>query len=148
MNENGLPIAEEDVVPLKDIAPGVAGLRILFVNVFGISQNDGSWTLIDAGIPMSSSRIRKWAEATFGNAPSAIVLTHGHFDHAGSAKDLADHWNVPVYAHQMEAPFLDGRQHYPPPDPSVGGGVMATLSPLYPKGPSGSWAAPQDLFSR
>ena len=135
MNENGLPIGEEDVVPLKDIAPGVAGLRILFVNVFGVSNDDGSWTLIDAGIPMSSSRIRKWAESTFGNAPSAIVLTHGHFDHAGSAKDLADHWNVPVYAHQMETPFLDGRQHYPPPDPSVGGGVMATLSPLYPKGP-------------
>ncbi len=135
MNEHGLPIAEEDVVPLNEIAPGVAGLRILFVNVFGISNNDGSWTLIDTGIPMAASRIRKWAEETFGNAPASIVLTHGHFDHAGSAKELADHWNVPIFAHSLEAPFLDGRQHYPPPDPSVGGGVMATLSPLYPKGP-------------
>ncbi len=135
MNEEGLPIGEEDVVPLDQIAPGLAGLRILFVNVYGVSNADGSWTLIDAGIPLSASRIRKWAEQQFGVPPVAIVLTHGHFDHCGSVKDLAEGWNVPVYCHPLEVPYLDGSQHYPPPDPKAGGGVMATMSPMYPRGP-------------
>lgn len=135
MNEEELPIPEQEIAPLNSIAPDLAGLRILFVNVFGVSFPDGSWTLIDAGIPHSSSRIRKWAEESFGTLPRAIVLTHGHFDHAGSAKVLADDWNVPVYAHPLELQFLNGTSSYPPPDPKAGGGVMALLSPLYPAGP-------------
>jgi glyoxylase-like metal-dependent hydrolase (beta-lactamase superfamily II) len=42
---------------------------------------------------------------------------------------------VPIYAHELELPYLDGRSSYPPPDPTVGGGLMAALSPLYPRGP-------------
>jgi len=38
-----------------------------------------------------------------------------------------------VYAHTLELPFLTGRADYPPPDPTVGGGLMARLSPLYPE---------------
>jgi glyoxylase-like metal-dependent hydrolase (beta-lactamase superfamily II) len=62
-------------------------------------------------------------------------MTHGHFDHVGALRDLAEHWDVPIYAHELELPYLDGRSSYPPPDPTVGGGLMATLSPLYPRGP-------------
>ncbi|MBZ9922767.1 MBL fold metallo-hydrolase, partial [Mesorhizobium sp. BR1-1-7] len=32
-------------------------------------------------------------------------------------------------------PYLDGTEAYPPPDPWVGGGLMALLSPLFPRGP-------------
>jgi glyoxylase-like metal-dependent hydrolase (beta-lactamase superfamily II) len=42
---------------------------------------------------------------------------------------------VPVYAHPLELPYLSGRASYPPADPSVGGGLMAALSRLYPRGP-------------
>jgi glyoxylase-like metal-dependent hydrolase (beta-lactamase superfamily II) len=63
------------------------------------------------------------------------LLTHGHFDHVGSLRDLADFWNVPVYAHAMERPYLTGASKYPPPDPSVGGGAMAWMAGLYPRGP-------------
>jgi glyoxylase-like metal-dependent hydrolase (beta-lactamase superfamily II) len=48
-------------------------------------------------------------------------------------KELADEWNVPVYAHADEPPYLTGQAKYPPPDPSVGGGLMAVISPLYPR---------------
>lgn len=44
-------------------------------------------------------------------------------------------WDVPVYAHPDEHPYLDGTASYPPPDPWVGGGLMALLSPLFPCGP-------------
>lgn len=130
-----VPIPEEYVTAIDQIAEGVTGLRIAFVNVFGIQFPDGSWTLVDAGIPLSSSLISRWAERHFGTPPRAIVLTHGHFDHVSAAPDLARKWNVPVYAHPLEVPYLNGQQEYPRPDVSVGGGLMTLLSPLYPRGP-------------
>jgi glyoxylase-like metal-dependent hydrolase (beta-lactamase superfamily II) len=130
-----LSIPEREIVPLDQIAEGVFGLRLLFVNVFGVMNAGQSWVLVDAGLPFSAGRIERWAEATFGGPPRAILLTHGHFDHVSAAKELADKWDVPVYAHPLEMPFLTGQQAYPPPDPLVGGGVMALLSPTYPKGP-------------
>jgi glyoxylase-like metal-dependent hydrolase (beta-lactamase superfamily II) len=48
---------------------------------------------------------------------------------------LANEWDVPVYAHTLELPYLTGRSAYPPPDPTVGGGAMAAMSFLYPKQP-------------
>lgn len=101
------------------------------------NAGDGEWVLIDAGMPMSASSIRQSAERLFGRSsrPAAIVLTHGHFDHVGGLPDLADAWDVPVYAHELELPYLVGRSSYPPPDPAVGGGAMSFLSRFYPRGP-------------
>ncbi len=62
-------------------------------------------------------------------------MTHGHFDHVGVLEDLAEEWDAPIYAHPLERPYLDGSASYPPADPSVGGGAMARLSPLYPTRP-------------
>lgn len=38
--------------------------------------------------------------------PTAILLTHGHFDHAGAAKALAEEFHIPIYAHEAEADTL------------------------------------------
>ncbi len=127
-------ISQDQVTPLDAIAPGVTGLKIAFVNVFGVSDSHG-WTLIDAGIPYSASRIKSWAEKTFGRAPRAIVLTHGHFDHVSAARELGDEWDVPIYAHTLEFPYLTGRQEYPPPNWAAGGGLQSLMSPMYPRGP-------------
>ena len=67
--------------------------------------------------------------------PQAIILTHGHFDHTGAVEELLKNWDVPVYAHPREMPYLTGQIKYPPPDPGVGGGLMSFISPLYPRGP-------------
>lgn len=128
-------IPAEQVIPMEAIAPGIQGLRIVFVNVFSVEHQDGSWTLIDAGMPFSETLIRKWAEKQFTRPPNAIVLTHGHFDHVSAAAGLSDRWDVPIFAHPLEFPYLTGRQQYPPPNPGSGGGLMSLLSPLYPRHP-------------
>jgi glyoxylase-like metal-dependent hydrolase (beta-lactamase superfamily II) len=130
-----IQIPEYDEVPLDRIADGISGLRILFVNVFGITSETGGWVLIDTGLPMSAGRIRKWVRKEYGTPPNCIVQTHGHFDHTGALEELSDEWKVPVYAHRDEFPFLTGKSQYPPPDPGVGGGLMSVMSPLYPRGP-------------
>lgn len=130
-----IEIPGEQVLPFDSIADGIKGLRIVFVNVFGVAHADGSWTLIDSGVPFSANYIRNWAEKNFNGAPNAILLTHGHFDHASTAADLADHWGVPIYAHPLEFPYLTGREEYPAPNAAAGGGMMSLLSPLLPKGP-------------
>lgn len=132
---DGITLHDSDVVPLNDIAEGVRGLRIAFVNVFGVQHADDTWTLIDAGIPFSEHRIRHWAEQTYRGAPNAILLTHGHFDHVSAAKGLAEHWNVLIFAHPLEFPYLTGQSEYPAPNAGAGGGAMSLLSPLYPRGP-------------
>ncbi len=122
----------------QEVAPDLAYKRLAIVNVmFYGTPGGGPWVLIDAGVPGSASFIISAAESRFGekNPPRAIVLTHGHFDHVGALKTLAEHWNVPIYAHRLELPYLNGHSAYPPPDPTVGGGLMAWLSPLYPSGP-------------
>ena len=134
-NHGEIKVPDEQVVSLENIATGVSGLRIAFVNVFGVAHPGGSWTLIDAGVPFSASRIRHWAEKTFSTFPNAIVLTHGHFDHVSAAKELSDSWDCPIYSHPLEFPYLTGQRSYPPPNTGAGGGLMTLLSPTYPKGP-------------
>ena len=128
-------VAEQDALPLDAIAPGVIGLRIVFVNVFAVTHPDGSWTLIDAALPMSAGKIKRWANENFSTAPNAIVLTHGHFDHVSAAKELAQGWDVSIYAHPLEFPYLTGQQEYPGPNWKAGGGLMSLTSPTLPKGP-------------
>lgn len=128
-------VPKEAIVPMEDIAEGVRGLRIASVNVFAVTHATGSWTLIDAGIPFTYSHIRSWAERHFSAPPLAIALTHGHFDHVSAVADLANHWDVPVYAHPLEGPYLSGLKEYPPPRVGAGGGLMSVLSPMYPRGP-------------
>ena len=39
--------------------------------------------------------------------PIAILLTHGHFDHAGGAEELAKHFDIKIYAEKHEKETLD-----------------------------------------
>ncbi|MDB5195812.1 MAG: fold metallo-hydrolase [Flaviaesturariibacter sp.] len=120
------------------VAPGVWRLKDIFVNIYIIQDTDTSnWVLVDAGLKSSYSKIKSLAAELFGSnsRPSAILLTHGHFDHVGSLKELADEWRVPVYCHKLELPYLTGRSKYPAPDSGVGGGLMSLMSWTFPRGP-------------
>jgi len=105
----------------EPVALGITYLRTLMVNVFFVAQDEGRespWVLVDAGLPGHANAIRRAAQERFGERPpSAIVLTHGHFDHRGSLQALLSTWRVPVYAHLLEFPYLTGQAAYPPSDP-------------------------------
>lgn len=122
-----------------DVTADVAGLKTLFVNVFFIGEpgHGNPWVLVDAGLMGYASSIKSRAEELFGpgTKPKAIVLTHGHADHAGSLNVLLNDWDVPVYAHRLEIPYLTGMSSYPPPDPAIGGGGMSYMSWIFPIGP-------------
>ena len=132
------PAAAQPRSAWQPVSADLAYLRTAIVNLYLYgAPGDRHWVLIDTGMYGSAGRILRAAEDRFGvnTRPAAIILTHGHFDHIGAVRELAGHWDVPVYAHALELPYLTGRSSYSPPDPTVGGGAMAAMAWLYPRGP-------------
>lgn len=118
-----------------DILPDLYQYTIQIVNIvlYGEPQMK-DFVLIDAGMPKSADEIISVVEERYGSKsrPKAIILTHGHFDHVGGLIELIERWDVPVYAHTLEIPFLSGKQNYPEPDPTVNNGLVAKMSPIFP----------------
>jgi glyoxylase-like metal-dependent hydrolase (beta-lactamase superfamily II) len=122
---------------LTEVTPGVTYMTALMANLHTIDvPENAGWVLVDTGVAGSGMVIKAAVHARYGadSKPLCIVATHGHFDHAGSVEPLAREWNVPVYAHRLEMPYLTGKSSYPPPDPTVGG-AMAQLSRFFRKKP-------------
>jgi glyoxylase-like metal-dependent hydrolase (beta-lactamase superfamily II) len=122
---------------VREASLGVYVYTSQIVNVVFVG-NQSAWVLVDTGMPKKGDEVIDIAESLFGRGacPSAIILTHGHFDHVGGVVHVLGHWkNVPVYAHPMEFGFLTGRRAYTKPDSSVQGGLLAKLSWIYPVEP-------------
>jgi len=95
-----------------EIAPGVH-----LLGPWGRTQTNAylvrdasSWALVDAGWENDGPRIRAAVLSLLGPglAPSAILLTHVHPDHEGAARELAEAWGCPVFAHPAEIPIATG----------------------------------------
>jgi len=135
-----LEVMMEPEGDLLRITPDIACLRMVMVNAYfvGSREDRWSWVLVDTGIGGNAAGwIKDAAESYFGPRarPECIILTHGHFDHVGGVVELARKWNLLVYAHELELPYLKGASDYPPPDPTVGGGLMARIAGFYPYNP-------------
>lgn len=115
------------------VLPDITLLDFKIVNACIIGDIAG-WVLIDTGLENSYKYIIEQTETMFGkgSSPKMILLTHGHFDHIGCVIQLAKHWNVNVYAHEKEAPYLTGKKNYPEPDPNADEGMVAKMSPAFP----------------
>ena len=121
-----------------EILPDLLCYTIQVVNMCFVKNLDtNEFVLVDAGMPNSADKIISFTEKYFGenNRPNAIILTHGHFDHVGAVIDLVKHWEIPVYAHELEIPYLTGKRSYPEPDTTVEGGMVAKMSFIFPNEP-------------
>lgn len=91
---------------IKKLTDQVYQISLGIVNCFVIDDN--GLTLVDTGLPDSKEKIFK-ALADIGKKGSdikQIILTHLHKDHAGSAAKLQTQFNIPVYAHAIDAALL------------------------------------------
>ena len=112
----------------RHLLPDLAYKRLFLVNVAFYGNPDAyeNWVLIDTGVPGTLANLKDAARRRFGGrAPSAIVLTHAHPDHIGCLSGLSALWDVPVYAHRLEHPYITGDSGYPSPDPGAGGGLLS-----------------------
>lgn len=69
-----------------------------------VNHKTGELLVVDSGD--QAQLIEKQIEKT-GAKPVAILLTHGHFDHAGAAEELADKYQISIYAHEAERETLE-----------------------------------------
>jgi glyoxylase-like metal-dependent hydrolase (beta-lactamase superfamily II) len=88
-------------------------IRGVMSRVHLLVQPDGA-VLIDTGFPGDLRAIRRaLRDAGFGPQDlRAILLTHGHLDHAGNAAALHEWTQAPIFAHPAEQLHLDGRYPY------------------------------------
>src|SRR5690554_7989029 len=104
----------------KQPYPDLHMIDFKIVNSFiiaNVEMRKYDWVIVDAGLDNSGRAIIKTGEKLFGinGIPRAVVLTHGHFDHIGGINKILNRWNVPVYAHAQEIPYLSGEKSYPEP---------------------------------
>jgi glyoxylase-like metal-dependent hydrolase (beta-lactamase superfamily II) len=86
------------------VAPGVWAAGTRYVNYYIVDGGADGLTLIDAGLPGYVRKLGTTLDA-IGRTPAdvrAVLLTHGHVDHAGMAAPLAAA-GATVYLHQADA---------------------------------------------
>jgi glyoxylase-like metal-dependent hydrolase (beta-lactamase superfamily II) len=110
------------VSAVKEIAPNVFWLGFKVANVYFLGEKSEPWVVVDTNTPGHFEAIRAAAEDVYGAGakPDAILLTHAHMDHYGSALPLASYWNVPVFVSKLDLPYVTGKE-LPPADPTTDG---------------------------
>ena len=102
---------------MREVAQGiyqVEGLRASAVYALAV---DGGVALIDTCMPGSEAMIEAQLRAAGYSLSDlrAIMLTHAHFDHTGSAAALAARSGAEVLAHRGDVPYIEGAAPLPYP---------------------------------
>lgn len=93
--------------------PGVHMVRGI-MSVPHVLVDEGGAILLDTGFPGDTARIQR-VMAAAGIGPRdvrAILLTHGHVDHAGNAAELQAWTGAPVFAHPLDERHISGTYPY------------------------------------
>ncbi|MBU0499660.1 MAG: MBL fold metallo-hydrolase [Gammaproteobacteria bacterium] len=86
-------------------------MKLVIIPVTPLQQNcslliceaSGKAVLVDPGGDVERL---KAAVATHRAQPERLLITHGHFDHAGAAAELAEFWDIPIEGPQIGDEFL------------------------------------------
>ena len=97
--------------------------------------------LIDGGDPHKLSVFQEGLDRASINPKDIqlIILTHGHWDHIGSARDIKELTGAKVLMHQKDMKFLDeARPSQPPGFTPLGKSHHSFVEALFPPDPN-SW---------
>lgn len=95
----------------EQVAEGVWRVPGSRTNLYLVADGD-SLTMIDTGYP-GDWKLVAAAFERLGRSPadvSAVILTHAHPDHIGSAERMRAEHGAPVHAHRDEAPMVRGER--------------------------------------
>lgn len=93
-----------------------------------IIQSEGT-VMVDGGSP---NKIEEFMEA-MNRIPvepediQLIILTHGHFDHIGSAKEIKEATGAKIVMHQLDRDYLENSFQRIPKGVGVWGGMLSTM---------------------
>lgn len=105
------------------------------VNSFLLADDDGSLTLVDAGLKRADKKVLA-ALAGLGRSPldvQRIVLTHAHPDHAGGLAAAKAVTGAAVLAHEREAIYLHSGRPPQLDRGSLGGRVLGLARTRFAK---------------
>jgi hydroxyacylglutathione hydrolase len=114
------------MVKIHTIPLGIVNLYLL--------QGEKS-VLIDAGIPGQVKSFLRGLEKT-GVKPgdiSLVIITHGHMDHTGIAKEIVKITGAKLAVHQRDREALETGKSPIPPGTTVFGKVLSALGQLMPE---------------
>lgn len=76
-----------------------------------VIRDEGA-VLVDTGMPWTAGQLVRALSRLPAAARSIrlIVLTHGHFDHAGGVREVKRLTGAPVAAHRLDADIVEGRR--------------------------------------
>ncbi|BBH24801.1 putative metallo-hydrolase YybB [Paenibacillus baekrokdamisoli] len=100
---------------IKQISEHIWSLKtwlLIPIHVWVVVEKDGV-ILVDAGMGLMTKGILSFIDKLQAGPLKAIVLTHGHSDHVGAIKRIQQQHQVPVYAHRIEMPYMEGKLPYP-----------------------------------
>ena len=85
---------------VTEVAPGVYVLGSLRFNWYVVAEA-GAFTVVDAGLPVHWPQVGALLTALGAGLDDveAVLITHGHGDHAGNAERLRAEAGASVYAH-------------------------------------------------
>ena len=112
---------EVDIIPI----------RMMFDTVY-VVRGDGV-ILIDGGDPHKQANLKRGLDRASISPEEIklILMTHGHWDHIGSAKDIQALTGARVLLHQKDMHYLDETHPSQPPGFTLWGKIIISLIKFY-----------------
>lgn len=94
----------------SEVAPGIHRLGSSWVNWFLVEEG-GRFTVVDSGLPGYFDQLLDLIRSLGGTPDQvdALVLTHNHTDHTGTAERIRAELGATVYIHPNDEPILTGK---------------------------------------
>lgn len=99
-----------------EVAPGVYRLGTRWANFYLVLDGPGL-TVIDAGYPRYVGQLEQ-AVAALGKTVrdiAAVIVTHHHVDHAGTAEAIRSRADARIFVHERDAAIVRGERASHPP---------------------------------